>query len=344
MSTALFVVPHGIDDPARPSGGNSYDRRIADGLSARGWSLRPVELNGNWPTPGPDATSRLDDELAQRPHGCVVIIDGLVSSAIAPLLDSSAQRHRLVLLVHLPQGGPEERAVAAAASAVIVTSPWAGRWMERRYALPTERIHVIEPGVDPADVSRGSAAGDRLMCVAAISPIKGQDVLEQALALLRERRWRCDVVGSRAVDPAFAARVEHVAHVNGIDDRISFTGPLGGSALCDAYAHADLLVAPSRTETYGMVVTEALARGIPVVCSETGGLPETLGRVGVGERPGLLVPAGDAPALAAAIASWLDNPALRADLRARAQARRAGLTGWDRASDHAARVLQEVAA
>lgn len=344
MSSALFVVPQGIDDPTRPSGGNRYDRRLAEGLTMLGWSIRPVELAGEWPIPGPAALSRLEHELAHQPGDSLVIIDGLVMSAVAPLLSGSAHRHRLVLLVHLPQGGPEEAAVAAAASAIITTSSWAGRWMEQAYSLPAQRIHVIEPGVDQADVVSGSDGGERLLCVAAISPLKGQDVLVQALALLRERRWRCTFVGSSAADPAFAARVEDSLRVHGIDHRTSFTGPLGDTALCAAYAQADLVVVPSRTETYGMVVTEALARGIPVVCSQAGGLPDTLGLLGDGERPGLLVAAGDSRALANAIASWLDDPALRSGLRARARARRASLTGWDRASDLMARVLHGVAA
>ena len=85
---------------------------------------------------------------------------------------------------------------------------------------------------------------------------------------------------------------------------------------------------PSRAETYGMVVTEALARGIPVLASDAGGLPETLGRDPDGRVPGLLVPPGDAAALAAALRGWLDDPAGGPSSGRRARERRA----------HAARV------
>jgi glycosyltransferase involved in cell wall biosynthesis len=93
---------------------------------------------------------------------------------------------------------------------------------------------------------------------------------------------------------------------------------------------ADLLVLPSRGETYGMVVTEALARGVPVLATAAGGLPEALGRTPAGGVPGLLVPPDDSPALAGALRAWLGDPGLRHTLRAAARARRATLTPWSR--------------
>jgi glycosyltransferase involved in cell wall biosynthesis len=71
-----------------------------------------------------------------------------------------------------------------------------------------------------------------------------------------------------------------------------------GDDLAHAYAAADVLVLASRTETYGMVVTEALARGLPVIATAVGGLPEALGQASDGRRPGLLVPPEDSFALA----------------------------------------------
>ena len=63
----------------------------------------------------------------------------------------------------------------------------------------------------------------------------------------------------------------------------------------------------SQTETYGMVVTEALARGIPVLATATGALPDTLGHAPDGSRPGLLVDPGDHEGLVAALRSWFDD-------------------------------------
>ena len=105
-----------------------------------------------------------------------------------------------------------------------------------------------------------------------------------------------------------------------------------------------MLVLASRAETYGMVVTEALARGLPVIATAVGGLPEALGRTSDGRRPGLLVPHRDRDALAAALRSWLTDADLRHCLREAARERRRTLSGWEAPTDRIAEVLAEAAA
>ncbi len=126
-----------------------------------------------------------------------------------------------------------------------------------------------------------------------------------------------------------------------LDDssRVQLPGVLTGTALRDLYATAGLLIAPSRSETYGMAVTEALAHGVPVLAAAAGGLPEALGTVPGGQRPGLLVPPGDPAALAAAVADWLGDEPLRRRLRAAAAQRRLTLRGWDQTARDIARAL-----
>jgi glycosyltransferase involved in cell wall biosynthesis len=126
------------------------------------------------------------------------------------------------------------------------------------------------------------------------------------------------------------------------EGRVHFAGPLTGSALERAYAAADLLVLPSHAETYGMVVTEALARGTPVIASDVGGVSEALGHGRNGTRPGLLVPPGDPAALAAALRAWLGDAGLRQRLRRAARERRETLRGWPATTSVIAGVLGSV--
>ena len=99
----------------------------------------------------------------------------------------------------------------------------------------------------------------------------------------------------------------------------------------------------SRAESYGMVVTEALARGLPVIAWEVGGVPEALGHAADGSRPGLLVPPGDSQTLGQTLSCWLGNPRERARLRAAARSRREGLSDWAQTSRELSAVLSEVA-
>src|SRR6185437_9378484 len=115
------------------------------------------------------------------------------------------------------------------------------------------------------------------MCVGVLGRNKGQDLLVEALAGLAERDWHCVLAGSLDRYPDFAGQLRARITDLGYGRRIRLAGVLTGAALSDAYATADLAVVPSRAETYGMTVTEALAHGVPVMAAAVGGLPEALG-------------------------------------------------------------------
>ena len=328
------VLPDGYADPGRPSGGNGYDRRACAGLAGLGWDVRVATVAGSWPAGDHDALTRV---LTAIPDGETVLIDGLIASPSAAALLPHAHRLRLTVLLHMPlaTAGPyeagllrSERVVLGAARGVVVTSAWTREQVLDRFALPAGRVHVARPGVEPARLSP-MGDGRRLLCVGAVAPHKCQDLLVDALAGLPDGAWECTFAGPLDRAPAYAARLRSRMDALGLGARIHLPGTLTGAALDRAYASADLLVVPSRTETYGMVVTEALARGVPVLTSTAGGLPEALGHAPDGARPGLLVPPDDPPALTAALAQWLRDASLRHRLRTAAVARRPTLAGWD---------------
>ena len=352
MTTAVhLVVPAGIDDPARPSGGNAYDRRVCRGLAAAGWTTHVHEVPGSWPRPDAPSNAALADALSRIPDRAPVLIDGLVASPAPDVLVPAARRLRLVALVHVPLGeGPaddgvreREGAVLSAAASVVTTSAWARRVLLRLYGLPSDRVQVAEPGVDAAELAPGTATAGALLSVGAVIPGKGHDVLVDALATLTGLRWQCLCVGSLERDPTFVERLRRRVAAGGIDGRVRFPGPQAGAELAGSYNAADVLVLPSRGETYGMVVSEALARGLPVVASDVGGVPEALGHGAGRVRPGLLVPPGDAAALGNALRAWLEDTDLRRRLRRAARERRESLAGWPATSSLVAGVIARAA-
>lgn len=345
-----LVVPGDVDDPRRPSGGNVYDLEVSHELVRLGWDVRRHRVAGPG-SPGTTPAQELSRALAGVPDGDVVVVDGLVTTGAEDAL--SAERHRLALvpLLHLPASLVDDRAdalvrerqVLDAAAAVVTTSEWSRRWLAVRHGVGSGRMAVAAPGVRPAALARLSDDGSALTCVAAVLPAKGLDVLADALAAVSDLRWGCRVIGSLERDPGFAFRVRAAVRQSGIGDRVRFAGTLDRAGVAAALATTDLVVLPTRLEVYGMVVTEALARGVPVVASAVGGVPEAVGRTATGEVPGVLVPPGDPAALAEALRAWLTDPALRRRLRAAAASRRGALEGWPATARALHDVLRQVA-
>jgi glycosyltransferase involved in cell wall biosynthesis len=346
------VVPQGINDPLRPSGGNTYDRRLCQALESDGWSVCVAEVAGDWPWAGATGRNALAVALGALPAGSVVLVDGLVASTLPEVVVPDRERLRLVVLLHMPLGIDAERPetvraeceVLSAASAVVTTSGWSRDWVLASYGLDPGRVQVARPGVGVSTPASGTRHGGSLLCVGAVTPGKGQDLLLAALEDVADLRWRCECVGALSVAPDFAVDLLNRARESGLDERFELTGPLAGDDLDAAYARADVVVLASRAETYGMVVTEALSRGLPVIAADVGGVPEALGFASAGERPGLLVPPADVPPLAAALRLWLTDVEARGALRTATLQRRSSLQDWSDTAARVSRVLLGVAA
>ncbi len=201
-------------------------------------------------------------------------------------------------------------------------------------------------GGDVDDPARSGAASDgpgrgdgvHLLCVATITPRKGYDLLIDALAPLASLPWRLSCVGSLTRSAETAAALREQIRRFGLQPKIALLGELTGDALESAFQSADLFVLPTRYEGYGMVVAEALARGIPVLSTRTGAIPEL-----VGTRAGLLVPPGDGAALHEALARILHSPTFLASLRDGAVARD-DLPRWPESCARMSQLLERVMA
>lgn len=332
-----FILP---GDPDTPTGGYAYDRRIIGALRAAGREVAVHVLTGTYPNPDPDALAAAEAVLAAIPDGARVVVDGLALGVLPEAAARHGGRVQLIALVHHPlaeeTGLSEGRRQALAASErealsharrVIVTSPFT-MGVLGGYGVTADRIGVVPPGTDPAPRARGSGGpGLHLIAVGSLIRRKGYDVLVTALSHLTDRPWRLTVAGSDAMEPHTAADLGTRIAAADLAGRVTLAGVLTDAELAALYDGGDVFVLASRYEGFGMVLTEALARGLPIVATTAGAVPHT-----VPADAGLLAGAGDAAALAKALARIMDDEALRESLAA--GARRAGetLPDWDTAA------------
>lgn len=347
MRALDFVYP---GDLAALTGGYRYDRRVVEGLRARSWQVTCHALDASFPAPTNAALRDADAALAAIPDGRLTVVDGLAFGAMPEVAAAHAARLRLVALVHHPlaeEGGlapgeaarlrTREQGALAAARRVIVTSRATARGLAA-YGVPAARIDVVEPGTDPAAPARGAGGAEvALLCVATVTPRKGHVVLAEALARIADRAWGLTCVGSVERSPQTVVELRRRIDALGLSGRIVLAGEKPPDSLEVDYDRADLFVLPSFHEGYGMAIAEALARGLPVVATRAGAIPDTL----PGDA-GILVPPGDPAALAVALASLIDAPARRAELAAGARAARARLSPWEDACERFANALERV--
>jgi D-inositol-3-phosphate glycosyltransferase len=245
-----------------------------------------------------------------------------------------------------------EQRVATSADRLIVPTPLEGWQLVDLYGAQPNRVEVVGPGVDgslfhPGDrdaARRSLGLGGRhlLAFVGRLQPLKGPDVAVRTLAELHRSRPDLDVRllvvgGASGNGSGEPERLAALARAEGIEGRVCFAPPQPRERLADVYRAADLLLVPSRSESFGLVALEAQACGTPVLGTRVGGLTYAIGD----GTTGLLLGDRDPARWADAAAGLLDNPRRLAAMRhAAAQFSRGH--DWDETAERLLAVYQEL--
>jgi glycosyltransferase involved in cell wall biosynthesis len=230
-----------------------------------------------------------------------------------------------------------ETAALALAKRVVVTSAATARTLHADFGVEAGKTTVAEPGTDPARRARGSAGSLQLLSVGSIVPRKAYDILVRALAPLRDRDWHLAIAGATDRSPEALAALHAAMRETGLQDRVRIAGAVTQARLADMYACADAFLLPSLYEGYGMVLAEAMARGLPIVCTTGGAVAET-----APDAAAIKVPPGDERALTNAIRRVLDEPDLRRRLADASWTAGHKLPRWEDTARTIAGVIEEL--
>jgi glycosyltransferase involved in cell wall biosynthesis len=206
------------------------------------------------------------------------------------------------------------------------TSKSAARMMAQAFDVGGDKVQVVPNGIDrvffdakwsPSDEERPVVFFGRL------STSKGVDLLLDALALVRDagRTPPVVIIGRGDQEEALRAQAERLG-LQGV----RFEPWMDAGQLAQTLAHASLAVLPSRHESFGNAMAEAMAVGTPLISTRAGSIPEVVRE----EETGLLVPSNDAPALAAAMQRLLADDAFAAELGSRGRTHVRESFSWDR--------------
>jgi glycosyltransferase involved in cell wall biosynthesis len=284
VAEAVFAIP---GDLKSPTGGYAYDRRVMELLPAFGVSIVHLPLSADFPNPSAADLARAQREIARLPKTATLLLDGLAWGAF-PESHLDCGGRRLIAVVHHPlyletglsharkvELKASEEAALARADHVVCTSRATARILRDELSVDRDKITVAEPGTDPAQRATGTGSPLHLLSVGAVSPRKNYQSLIEALSPLRDIDWRLTIAGALDRHPDAVEDLKAKIDAERLGDRVTLAGKVVPATLDRFYESTDLFVSASLFEGYGMVIAEAMARGLPIVTTTGGAAADT---------------------------------------------------------------------
>ncbi len=315
--TIHFIIPGDIDTP---TGGYRYDRAILDEWRKAGIAHELISLEGAFPFPTHSDVEECIAKVNTLSGARSIVVDGLAGGASAKLMEALSYQAPLTALIHHPlclENGlsvaeairlkGEEQKGLAHTSQVITTSKATAKTVHDLFGYPQNRIRTVLPGVERGPISQPSADKPvRLICIGSVIERKGHRDLIAALRNLTELGWVLDCYGATEFDPSLYRELTSMVEAAELTTRIRFHGAVGAEELEAAYGNADVFVLASHYEGYGMAYAEAIVRGLPVLGTTAGAIPDT-----VPEACGILIEPGNQKALEGALQTMIEEPETR---------------------------------
>lgn len=286
MTPSLVWVIYGSIE--QPTGGYLYDYLIIEQLRRKGIVVRIEAIEPS----DPDRVPKLLASL--RPSNELTIVgDGLCAPELAEVFEHLSTARRVLLVHHFQSWELEldsnecrltkvaEFRAVAASDFVVATSQTTARRILHEY--PDCAAHVVEPGADRLEAPEWVASTKRvrLLGVGSAIPRKRWDRLLYCLDELSAEDLHVRLVGDPDRDPTYSDRLEQqIAASPYLRTHVQRLGTIDTDQLALELAHSDALILPSSLEGYGMVLTEALHAGVPVIVSQQAAIPSEIVRGG----------------------------------------------------------------
>ncbi|WP_337266301.1 glycosyltransferase family 4 protein [Oryzifoliimicrobium ureilyticus] len=333
------------DDYERRTGGYVYNEHLASWLDADG-SFRRLTVPVCFPEPAIETKTAVRSLFAKIGSQDLLVTDHIYGCMFLDLLQN--RQFRLVLIFHHSLAEENntgknqrdvERAALSHADLVIATSTESGNYLARHYDISSKKVVVALPGNEKPEITEKPAPGAglwRFLSLGAVIPRKRYEFAIEALGGLASRNWHFAIIGNTTRYPNYVEMLEERIEQYSLSGNVEFTGELSAEELEQRWRKADLYLASSAYEGYGMSISEAMCRGLPVISTASGAVAGWAGE-------GAIILPDDVPAsMTKAIVRLTEERGHYEQARQAAIAMARTLPGWDETMRKAGSAIRDL--